>query len=130
MHHLPDPNEIDGFLKASSHAIDLFKKLREAWPVKSQERAQIEDKIQEAETALKLSEAHLAKALGYTLCHCAVPPGIMLSEGFHAKYKQTEVFKCNKCGKLMPPQGHFDAMDENNRIYEEHRRRGPGSWMA
>ena len=128
MNHV-DPNEVGNYLRAGGQALDLFKKLRDLWPTKSPERAQIETKIEEAESALKLSEAHLAKALGYQLCHCAVPPGIMLSQGFHAKHHDIEVFKCNKCSKQAPPEQHFAQIDKNNRLYEQHCK-DINSWMA
>ena len=128
MHHL-DPMEIGEYLRNGSQAITLFRQLQSFWPAKSAERAQIGAKIEEAEKALKLSEANLAKALGYQLCYCELPPGIMLSKGFHPRYPSTEIFKCNKCGKQKPPNEHFDNLDETNRRFGEHNRSG-GGWMA
>jgi hypothetical protein len=128
MNHL-NPDEVGAYLRVGSQGIDLFKKLRDLWPPKSPERAQIEEKIQEAEAALKLSEASLAKALGCALCHCAIPPGIMLSQGFHQKHHDTEVFKCNKCGKQAPPEQHFSQLDSNNRRYEQAINNNEGGWM-
>ena len=105
MQHV-DPNEIGIYLRAGGHALDLFKKLRDMWPAKSQERVQIEAKIVEAEDALKLSEANLAKALGYNLCQCTFPPKIMLSKGRHPTH-DNEIFKCDGCGKQEPSEAHF-----------------------
>lgn len=49
-------------------------------------------KIQEAEEALAVANAQLAKSLNYQLCQCAFPPSIMLW-----RHKE-RAFVCEACG--------------------------------
>jgi hypothetical protein len=47
-------------------------------PTGAAEKKEIATKLEEAEHALELSNAKLAKELGYHLCQCQFPPKIML----------------------------------------------------
>jgi hypothetical protein len=65
---------------------------------KSEKSKQAGQQIEEAEKALQLSEAELAKVLGYRLCSCTFPPEIML-------WKEKEKARiCAACGHRYPPK--------------------------
>jgi hypothetical protein len=58
--------------------------------------------VDQAETAAKVAEAEIAKALGYELCKCEFPPTAMLTVGYRSEYGMhtggRPVFECPKCG--------------------------------
>jgi hypothetical protein len=85
------------YLTAAKTALDLVKGLRSELP-KGDKSDQIEKNIDDAERALKASEAELAKGLGYRICRCTFPPQIML-------WREKE--KANiygQCGSRYPPK--------------------------
>jgi len=69
--------EVGAWVTAGKSALDLLKSAWSLMP-KGEERNALEQKIEEAEQALKKSDAKLAKELGYKLCECTFPPQIML----------------------------------------------------
>ena len=72
-----DPTQASGWIAAGKSGLDL---LRSAWALmpKSDEKDRIARKLEEAELALELSNAKLAKDLGFRLCQCQFPPKPML----------------------------------------------------
>jgi hypothetical protein len=72
-----DVHEATTWITAGKSALDLF---RSAWKLLPSDKAkeEIGAKLAEAETALSLSDAKLAKELGYGICYCKYPPSIML----------------------------------------------------
>lgn len=103
--------EVTTFLSAAKSALDIFRGIRAELPQGAQSEA-IAAKIEEADKAVRTSEAELAKALGYRLCRCTFPPQIML-------WRQDEqATVCSSCGNRL------DARPRVNR--------GPpgGSWMS
>lgn len=56
--------------------------------------------LQKAEKRLSLSEAKVAKGLGYELCRCTWPPQIMVYAG-DAEYG--EKFRCPACKRVVSP---------------------------
>ena len=84
-------NEITLFIEASKKAIDLFKDASALLP-DSEAKTQINETITAAERELALSEAAMAKELGYQLCQCTFPPQIMLFTG-----KKRYQYQCNRC---------------------------------
>ena len=86
-----------GYLTAAKTVIDTLKGIRDLLP-KGETSHKIGQQIGEAERALELSRAELAKGLGYHLCKCTFPPQIML-------WKETEKTNvCPACGKKYPPK--------------------------
>jgi hypothetical protein len=73
---MPVP-EWTAYLTAAKTALDIFKGIRSELP-QGPKADDAQRQIERAEQALKLSEAELAKALGYKLCECTFPPQIML----------------------------------------------------
>lgn len=67
-----DPTEAASWITAGKSGLDL---LRSAWTLlpKGAEKDRIARKLEEAELALELSNAKLAKELGFQLCQCPVP---------------------------------------------------------
>jgi hypothetical protein len=66
----------------------------------SQQKA-VDQAIEQAETATKLAEAEIGKALGYELCKCEFPPTLMLTVGYHKERggrPKGPVYECPKCG--------------------------------
>jgi hypothetical protein len=72
-----DPTEAAGWITAGKSGLDL---MRSAWTLlpKVAEKDRIARKLEEAELALELSNAKLAKELGFRLCQCRFPPLPML----------------------------------------------------
>tara|TARA_R110002074_G_scaffold377728_1_gene555311 strand:+ start:488 stop:856 length:369 start_codon:yes stop_codon:yes gene_type:complete len=117
--------EISAYIHASRDVLGLLKTMTEMMP-KGQEADRAADCLKEAERVLQVSEAQLAKALGYTLCQCTFPPQIMLSKGHHARH-DTEVFQCPSCNKQEPSDHHFNSMDKLS-AYNQGKR--GGTWMT
>lgn len=84
------------YLRAARAVLSLFDKIGTHLPSES-ERSQIKDHIAMAETALKTTEAELAKKLGYRICRCTFPPQVMLWH--QARRKDL----CGRCGNVYPP---------------------------
>ena len=84
------------YFTAAKSALDIIKGIRSELPKGAQaEKAQ--QKIEEAESALKRSKAELAKSLGFRLRKCQFPPEIML-------WDRTErAHICHACGDRYPP---------------------------
>jgi hypothetical protein len=86
-----------GYLTASKTALDILKGVRELLP-KGEKSDEAGKRLEEAERSLKLSEAELARGLGFRICRCAFPPQIMLwNEGEKASV-------CAVCGHRYPPK--------------------------
>jgi hypothetical protein len=89
-----DPKDAAEWFTAAKTGVDALKAAWNMLP-KGKDKDAIAHKIEEAEDALKRSDARLAKALGYKLCQCTFPPQIML-------WKEAEKsFACpnNECGR-------------------------------
>jgi hypothetical protein len=94
------------YLAAAKSLLDIFKGIRSELP-KESEVEKVQKKIEEAESALKNSEAVLAKKLGFRLCKCSFPPQIML---WHAAERS---HVCPACGdRFARPQPTNDYEDE------------------
>src|ERR1700684_126227 len=65
------------YLTAAKTALDIIKGVRSELP-KGPEADKAQAQIDKAESALRTSEAELAKSLGFKLCMCKFPPSIML----------------------------------------------------
>jgi hypothetical protein len=72
-----DPVEATSYLTAAKSALDILKTALGLLP-RGADKDALANKIEEAEEALKRSDAKLAKELGYKLCKCTFPPQIML----------------------------------------------------
>jgi hypothetical protein len=72
-----DPVETRAYLTAAISALDILKTGLGLLP-KGANKDALAKKIEEAEEALKRSDAKLAKELGYKLCKCTFPLQIML----------------------------------------------------
>jgi hypothetical protein len=84
------------YFTAAKSALDIIKGIRSELP-RGVEADKAQQKINEAESALKNSEAELAKSLGFRLCQCKFPPEIMLWE----KAERANI--CPACGDRFPP---------------------------
>jgi hypothetical protein len=89
-----DPVEATTYLTATKSALDILKTALGLLP-KGENKEALAKKIEEAEEALKRSDAKLAKELGYKLCQCTFPPQIMLWQ----EPRQAHV--CPKCGHTL-----------------------------
>jgi hypothetical protein len=89
-----EPTEISGWVVAGKSAIDLLRTALSMLP-KEADKDIIEEKIKEADLALKKSDVKLAKYLGYKLCECTFPPQIMLWDEQQASH----VCPNPKCGR-------------------------------
>jgi hypothetical protein len=104
------------YLTAAKTALDIFKGIRAELP-QGPKAEQAEKEIERAEQALQLTEAELAKALGFRLCRCEFPPPIMLWN------KNERASFCPKCGDRYPPPADKVAVRESSWI---NSRRGGG----
>ena len=88
--------DITAYLGAGKTVLDLFKGIRDELPEEAKSK-HIDDKIKDAEAALKASKVELAKVLGFRLCRCAFPPEIMLWK------REQRKSVCPRCGDVYPP---------------------------
>jgi len=102
---------LSDYIRASKDLIEIFKGLKNLLP-KGERAEEAQERIDQAEKALRASEAQLAKAFGYNLCQCTFPPQIMLSQGRHPRLGD-EIFKCDKCGKQEPSEMYFKAFEDD-----------------
>lgn len=84
-------------------AVGLIKDVQETLPADKKEV--VRRSLEEADKQLRLAEAEIAKALGYTLCHCAFPPTPMLYVGYREIPHQHRIIDVNEC----PVCGRHDA---------------------
>ena len=84
------------YLTAAKTALDIIKGVRSELP-KGPRADEAQRQIEKAELALKISEAELAKNLGFKLCKCTFPPTIML----WSAPERTNI--CQVCGDRNPP---------------------------
>jgi hypothetical protein len=107
-----DPTEAASWITAGKSGLDL---LRSAWALlpKGAEKDRIARKLEEAELALELSNAKLAKELGFRLCQCRFPPLPMLWDN------RRRAFVCQNlaCGRV-------DAVDKPTAARRSRRRAG------
>lgn len=91
-----EASQIAEYIKASKDALDILKSLVGFLP-KGADAETAQQRLEEADKALKATEVQLAKALGYQLCQCTFPPQIML-------WKQDRQVKvCPNCGNEHDP---------------------------
>jgi hypothetical protein len=108
------------YLQAVGAALGLVKQAKELLPA-GPAKAQIEEKIAQAEEKSRAAEADLAKAMGYALCKAHWPPVIMLSVGYHDK-RQVECFQCPECKAKSPPDSYFKRLDEEDEMVQRYNR--------
>ena len=84
------------YFTAAKSALDIIKGIRAELP-KGPQADTAQRKIDEAESALDISKAQLAKGLGFKLCQCSFPPPIMLLKVSERKHV------CSSCGNTFPP---------------------------
>jgi hypothetical protein len=84
------------YLRAARAVLSLLDQIRTQLP--SEEQSLLRDRIAIAETALKTTEAELAKRLGYRICRCTFPPQVML----WSPARRRNV--CARCGDVYPHQ--------------------------
>ena len=116
-------SEIAEYIRASKDVLDILKTLGGLIP-RGPDSDAARQRLDEAEKALKASEAQLAKALGYQLCQCAFPPNIMLSVGRHPVHDK-EIFECPACKKQEPSEHRFRQLDQ----FVAHNEGRPRSWV-
>ncbi len=80
-------------------AISIAKGAKDLLP-SGEKKDTVGKSLEAAESATKLAEAQIAKALGFRLCQCTFPPQIMLSKGYRG---ESERFECPSCKKGWPP---------------------------
>jgi hypothetical protein len=83
------------YFTAAKSALDIIKGIRAELP-KGPQADIAQRKIEEAESALDISRAQLAKRLGFKLCQCSFPPQIMLLKAAERKHV------CPSCGNTFP----------------------------
>lgn len=88
--------DLSEYLKASKDALDILKGVIGLLP-KGTDAGAAQKQLEQADQALKASEAQLAKALGYPLCKCTFPPQIMLLK------TEAQVMQCPRCGNEHDP---------------------------
>lgn len=91
-------------LDALRSAWGLIKDIRGSGKSTTESDAVVEEALKQAEVAAKVAEAHVAKALGYELCHCQFPPTAMLTVGFSdvglKDGASRPIHECPKCGNI------------------------------
>lgn len=89
--------DITEYIKASKDVLDIFKTLVGLLP-KGPDADAARQRLEQADKALRASEAQLARALGYKLCQCTFPPQIMLWK------QESQMVICPNCGNGHDPQ--------------------------
>ena len=123
MNHI-NLEELNAYVQASNNVINLMKNLYAALP-KGEKHSAVEKQFENAEKALKASEAQLAKSFGYHLCQCTFPPQIMLQIGRHPTWEEM-IFQCPKCENQSPTAGYFRGRDEAKQAADSEAK----SWNA
>lgn len=124
----PFIDQLSAWLGAANGTLGLFRGVRDELKRSgATDTAPVDRKIEEAEKALSDSDSLLAKALGYHLCQCTMPPQIMLLAGRHPS-RGDKIFKCPRCGDQEPSQHYFDGLDREDQIVRELN--GPNNWMG
>ena len=86
-------------------ALGLVKDVQEALP--SGEKKEVAGRtLQEADKQLRLAEAEIANALGYSLCRCEFPPTPMLQVGYRmpeTQHKRSVLLIMVKDGRAASP---------------------------
>lgn len=95
MNDLPDLTE---WVRAGTDAMRMMKTLIDVMPA-GEDRNAAQQKLDEASDSLALSEAQLAKALGYKLCQCTFPPQIMLWQ----EDQEAHICPRPECGHALTP---------------------------
>lgn len=92
-----NPVEAGAWVTAARGALDLLKSAWQLLP-KGKDKDSLARKIEEAEQAISLANAHAAKELGYKLCQCTFPPKPMLWN------EDRKLFVCQNpsCGRTLP----------------------------
>ncbi|MGZ5011031.1 MAG: hypothetical protein ACXV74_08755 [Methylobacter sp.] len=65
--------ELSNIVTLSKNLINVLKEIKALVP-NPEDRNRLDEKIESAERELALSEASMAKDLGYELCQCTFPP--------------------------------------------------------
>lgn len=90
-------NDVAEGLRAGKDALEIVKGVLGLLP-KNKEAEKAASQLEAAEKGLEASKAQLAKALGYKLCRCTLPPQPML-------WKQaSQVYACDVCGNQINPK--------------------------
>ena len=105
-----DMDQVSEYIRASKDVLNILKTLGSLLP-KGPQSDEAEQRLEQAEKALRASEAQLAKSLGYKLCQCTFPPQIMLSKGHHDVHN-VELFVCPECTKQHPSEHEIRQYDE------------------
>jgi hypothetical protein len=91
---------------AAKSALDIIKRIRAELP-KGPAADTAQQKIDEAESALKNSKAELTESFDFRLCQCKFPPEIMLWD----KAERAKI--CPACGdRFQPPSKPPDDHEE------------------
>ncbi len=93
-----DPVHAAEWVAAGRAVVDLMRSASGLLP-KGRDRSAIARRLDEAERALELSNAKLARELGYPLCRCVFPPKPMLWDN------ALGAFACREpgCGRMDRP---------------------------
>lgn len=110
------PLDLSDLFRQGKEAIDFFRALRDVLP-KGAKQEKAKEKIERLEKAFDVAEAEIAKAFGYHMCQCTIPPTPML-------YKHNiESFVCSnpECGRTIKSQ---------DRVLREHNEKmqQKGTW--
>ncbi|NPD68714.1 hypothetical protein HN018_13115 [Lichenicola cladoniae] len=113
-------SDIPAWLSTGRDAVALLKAAGGLLP-KGEKKAEIEGKIEDAEVALRKSNALLAKDLGFPLCQCTFPSSIMLWK----EAQKAHVCPNLECGHIKPRGMQISR----EAVVQAHSRSG-GGWMA
>lgn len=116
-----DPNIVGDWLRDGKAAIDFLRGVVSLLP-KGVDRNRAAEQVEQAETALKKSEAAVAKDLGFALCQCTFPPQIMLWK----EDQQANV--CPNCGHSSGGPPKINRGPRGGTLGQS--RGGRGSWMG
>jgi len=65
---------VKSFTGVANKVVEFIRGLRTATPSMSDQSASLDSMIAEAEKAAGAAQVRILQALGYELCHCAIPP--------------------------------------------------------